>query len=131
MSTEIVIEIPEPTPLLNKWQRMHWRKRRDLTERFSWLVRQALGYAPRYPIQYCVVVVERHSAGLPDWDGLYGGLKPALDCLVRRTKVNPHGLGIIEDDSPKVIRSLQATPCKSKRGEAKTIIRIIDLGEAK
>ncbi len=129
LQSNIIIEVPEPTPLLNKWQRMHWTKRRRLTEWFSWLIRQNLGYTPKQPIQHCIVIIERHSVGLPDWDGLYGGLKPALDCLVRCSKVNPHGLGIIEDDNPNVIQSLQAIPCKSKRGEGKTVIRIINLEE--
>lgn len=127
MNEQIVIEIPEAAPLLNKLLRMHWRQRRQIQERFAWLARQSLGYAPKKPIQYCTVVIERHSAGLPDWDGLYGSTKIILDCLVRHTKSNPHGIGLIEDDSPKIIRSLQAIPCKAKRGEHKTVIRVFPL----
>ena len=124
---EIVIEIPEPTPLLNKWQRMHWAQRRVITERFSWLARQALGYSPKTPIKRCIVVVERHSAGMPDWDNLYGSCKSILDALVSPTKRNPHGIGLIEDDNPNVIQSLQATPFKGKKGEGRTVIRVTPL----
>ena len=108
---------------------MHWRKRRQIQERFAWLALQDLGYKPKTPIQRCDVVIERHSAGMPDWDGLFGSAKIPLDCLVRKTKTNPHGLGIIEDDNIEVIRSLQVVPVKTKRGEAKTVIKVMEVSE--
>lgn len=123
---KITIEIPEATPLLNKWQRMHYQERKRVAERFGWLVRQAYRHEGD-PIEHCMIHVERHSAGLPDWDGLHGGLKPILDCLVVRTKTNPHGQGIIVDDNPNVIKKLTAEPVKAKRGEGKTILHITEL----
>lgn len=119
----IEFEIPEPTPLMNVWQRMHWTARGRLTISFSWLVKAAVGRVGE-PIGQCEVEVYRYSSGTPDWDGLYGGLKPLLDCLVVRTKRNPHGLGLIEDDCPSVIKTLTARPMPAKRKEGKTRVVI-------
>jgi hypothetical protein len=74
------------------------------------------------PLKSCDIHIERHSTQLPDWDGLYGGLKPLLDTLVVSTKRNPHGLGVITDDNPKVIKKLTAEPVISK--EEKTVVYI-------
>jgi hypothetical protein len=83
------------------------------------------------PIQRCEVEIERHCSGrLPDWDNLYGGFKPILDCLVVRTKTNPHGLGVIEDDAPTCIIKLTAVPVKCSKGEHKTIITIKEIENA-
>lgn len=89
------------------------------------MVREAIHWKGA-PMQKCKVYIERHSSGVPDTDGLYGGLKPLLDCLVVCTKRNPHGLGIIEDDNPDCM-DLKAVSVKSKRKEAKTVVEITEL----
>ena len=122
-AARIEFEIDEPTPLLNKWQRWHWGQRKKYSERLSKLIRSVVR-PPREPIEECVIVIERHSSGLPDWDGLYGGMKPLLDCMVRKTDKNPHGLGIIEDDNPHVVKMLQCVPKKAKQKQGKTNVRI-------
>ncbi len=122
--------IDEPTPLLNVWQRWHWAKRRKYTQELSkaiWIIWSTVSkhfYPDFKTFKKCHVTIERHSAGLPDWDGLYGGLKPLLDCLVVRTDRNPHGLGFIEDDNPNCIMTLTAKPIKCKRKEGKTVVII-------
>jgi hypothetical protein len=118
-------EIPEPTPTLNEWQRMHWAKRGRVAKGFAWMVRAALGPIKVKPMQKCKVRIERHSAGTPDTDGLYGGLKPLLDCLVVCTKRNPHGLGLVQDDNPGCMQ-LEAVSVKCKQKEGKTVIEITD-----
>ncbi len=127
---EINFRLDEPTLLLNTWQRMHWSKRKSFSEALTWKMKAALqGLEPAEPMAACHIEVVRWSVQLPDWDGLYGGLKPYLDCLVRRTDRNPHGLGIIEDDNPLVIRSLMAEPIKAKkRVEQKTLFVIREVG---
>ena len=75
-------------------------------------------------MQRCHIEIERHSAGLPDWDGLYGGMKGLLDCLVVPSKRNPHGLGLIRDDNPNCVLSLTARPVKAPEGEGKTVVTI-------
>lgn len=119
----IKFEIPEPTPLLNVWQRMHWAKRGRIAKGFAWMVKEALGPITGDPMQRCKVTIERHSAGVPDTDGLYGGTKVLLDCLVVCSKRNPHGLGLIQDDNPNCME-LEAVAVKCKRGEGRTVIEI-------
>lgn len=122
----ITFELADSTILLNKWQRLHWAARRKHVSDLSWLVLDAMkGMVPPEPWPKCRVTVERRSIRLPDWDGLYGGLKPLLDCLVRRTDRNPHGLGVIEDDNPECIVELRAIPIRvRKRAEQGTRVVI-------
>lgn len=123
----IEFTLPEPTILLNAWQRLHWQARRRHTTELAKEVLAAIGHKPSVPIQRCRIEIERHSTRFPDWDGLYGGLKPLLDCLVVARQNNPHGLGIILDDNPEVIRELKAIPVKSTRKGAKTVVRIFEV----
>ncbi len=122
----IRFEIPEPTPLLNVWQRYHWAKRGRIAKGFAWMVREALGPITVEPMQKCKVTIERHSAGTPDYDGLVGGVKVLLDCLVVCSKRNPHGLGLIQDDNPDCM-DLEVIAVKCKRGERKTVIEIEEI----
>lgn len=120
------ITLKQPTLLLNRWQRMHWSARRRYTTELAWRVRAGADQGPpATPLARCHVTVERRSVQLPDWDGLYGGLKPLLDCLVERSQRNPHGLGWIVDDAPTCILSLTAMPVRvSRRVEAGTLVVI-------
>lgn len=117
----LLIRLNEPTILLNKYLRMHRQARRKHTKELAKRVRdyvlEVYGLEDlSKPIARCDVHVTRGSAGLPDWDGLYGGLKPLLDTLVVPSKRNPHGIGLILDDSPVVINSLVAEPTLAPRG---------------
>lgn len=118
----IKFEIPEPLPLMNKWQRMHWQKRRRINKGFSWMVREALGPWNKDPITACEIRIERYSAGTPDPDAIVA--KPLLDALVVRTKRNPYGLGIILDDNPSVILKLTIETAICPRKQGKTVIEI-------
>ncbi len=120
---DYVIKVDEAVPLLNEWLRMHWQARRRYMKRLAWMIREH-HKPPGKPLERCTVHVDRYSAGLPDWDGLYGGLKSILDCLVMPSKRNPHGLGFIRDDSLKVIKRLTAEPRRCSRGEGYTIVTI-------
>ena len=90
------------------------------------MVREALGPIINEPMQKCKVTIERHSAGTPDYDGLVGGVKVLLDCLVVCTKKNPHGLGIIRDDNPECME-LDVIAVKCKRNKGKTVIDILEV----
>ena len=118
--------IDKPTPLSNKWLRTHYHEKKKIMQEFMWLVKAACRI-PETPIDSCVIEVDRYSAGDPDWDGLYGGLKPLLDVLVVPTKRNPCGLGIIVDDNTKIVKDLRAKPYKAKRKEGYTVVRIIEV----
>jgi len=121
------IELDGTTPLLNEWQRMHWRERKRCMESLAWRLAAARPPASG-PVQSCVILIERRtrSGPRPDWDGLYGALKPILDCLVMPTRRNPHGLGVIADDSPDVVRWLGVIP---GRGPTSTVIDILPAGD--
>ena len=86
------------------------------------MIREALGPWNKPPITVCEIHIERHSPGIPDPDAIVA--KPLLDALVVCTKRNPHGLGIIYDDNPDVIRSFKVDAIKGKRGAGKTIVMI-------
>lgn len=119
------LTIDQPYVLLNRWQRMHWAQRRKYHVRLAWLIRKALDHLPKQPLQQCWIHVTRgNPLPFPDTDGLYGGLKPLLDCLVQQSTRNPLGLGLILDDNPDVVLQLEAVPEKTKRGEGFTRIRI-------
>lgn len=127
----VTFDLDSPTILLNKWQRLHWAARRKHNAELSILVRHALGRrVPAEPWEYARVIVERRSVQIPDWDGLYGGLKPLLDCLVRRTENNPHGVGLIEDDSPTNLIQLLAVPVRvRKRADQGTTVSVERVGK--
>ena len=130
----ITFSIPEASILLNVWQRKHWTQRKKYHEELYWKVRKALreaGHTPSVPMQVCRIEADRFSAQLADWDGVMGGLKPLLDCLVKRTDKNPLGLGLIEDDNPKcVIECPTVRQHKSKRKDASTTVKNTEILEA-
>lgn len=129
----IRFDLLKPTPLLNVTLRQHWQKRRQAGKGIAWDVKVALMYAkqaiPPVPFQRARVTIIRRSVGTPDRDGLVGGVKGLVDCLLHpgtprlvRGKMrlpHPTGLGIIQDDGPafmdlvvraeKVSRALQGT----------------------
>jgi len=106
--------------------RMHyWHKAKE-RNRLALLIRSIAG-KPVTPMESCIIEVVRYSTGLPDWDGLYGGLKLLLDCLVVKTDRNPSGLGFIVDDNPMVLKMLTARPVKCTRREQRTEIVIVEL----
>lgn len=108
MNRRIQFELQERTLLQNQWQRMHRYERARYTKSLSWSVRVALqagGWRRGMPVmERCKIEIYRYSTQHADWDGLFGGIKPLLDCLVVCTKRNPHGLGVIRDDSPQHLR---------------------------
>ncbi len=121
---EIFFTLDEPTILMNQYQRMHWAKRRRYMKTLAWKIRDA-AKPPHQPIQQCEVHIARYSTGSPDLDGLYGGVKGVLDCLIVCTTRNPHGLGFIQDDSPAHILKLDVIPVRvKKRFEHRTEITI-------
>jgi hypothetical protein len=138
LGREINITIPEPTILLNQWQRMHWTKRKKYHEDLYWKIRIALkeeGYSPAVPLEtpmaMCKIEIDRYSDGKADWDGMLGGLKPLFDTLVVKSTKNPLGLGIIEDDNPDCILQCPVLrQHKSTRKAASTVVTITEILEA-
>ena len=97
MTALLEFRLAAPLPLLNRWQRMHWRERSIYTKSLGWEIKAALaGQMPREPISFADVRVWRHSICSPDQDGLI--VKALLDALQPSSKRHPYGLGIIKDD---------------------------------
>lgn len=121
------LDLPMRTPTLNVWQRMHWSRRRKIGQSFAVLIRQALGHTPDRPLKRCRITVRRESTQEPDRDGLVGGLKPLLDALQPRCKRHPYGQGVIIDDAPTCVLSLDVGHVHGKG--ARTWIRIEDASD--
>jgi hypothetical protein len=124
------LSLAEQTPSNNSIREMHHHDYRRVRQLWCQRVFAALGgRKPKEPIEQAFVVVIRecHGDGL-DWDNVYGGLKPLLDCLVCPSDKNPSGLGLIRDDNPKNMPLPPFVVQKSaKRGEGKTTLKIFAL----
>jgi hypothetical protein len=135
---ELRFELPYETPTLNETQRMNYHKLGQRKKRFAWDIKiLTMGLRPPTPFALAHVRIERHGRGVPDYDGLVGGLKILIDCLIPEGEpfkrggkfVFPHpgGLGIIADDKPAVLR-LEPIAVKIKRTEkTKTIVIIKEI----
>lgn len=134
--------LPDPFPLLNQLLRMHWRKRKDVQQLVAEQMSAAtVGQRPVRPFRHSRVLIERHSPGSPDLDGLYGGAKLLIDCLsapvyapARRRggkgrMRNPFGLSIVVDDGPDYIR-LHVSPVRCGKFDGKTIVLVEQLTPA-
>jgi len=120
------MRLPEPTVLLNKWQRMHYWRRSGYKGRLQWLVREAHGVVPSQPLARCAIHVTRgNPKPFPDEDGLIGGLKPLIDVLSGfHPKVNPHGLGFILNDATTCLERLTAEPVQTQPRHGFTLVEI-------
>ena len=113
----IDLVVTSATPLLNPYLRLHWAKRRKLGQFWDWSIKQALGRCKAPGLTKCNILIERYESGrAPDIDNLTGGVKCAIDSLVK--------CGVIVDDNPQVIQSLKVIAKKCKRGEGKTVIKV-------
>ena len=97
--------LPRPTLTLNVWQRMSPWKRTRYARDLAWEIRIAYGEPlPFRPLERARLVLLRHGIQAPDTDGLIGGCKPLIDCLLAQSARHPHGLGFIVDDSSDRLR---------------------------
>lgn len=128
-------ELDRPTPLLNRTLRQHWSGRMRDQRALAWAIRVALQgqQLPAQPFRRARVTIVRRSAGTPDHDGLLGGVKSLVDCLldpgpvtIRNGKarcLHPTGLGIVQDDSPAcmtLVVQAERVP-KDRQGTSVTI----------
>ncbi|WP_431860078.1 hypothetical protein [Azospirillum sp.] len=114
-----------PTKLLNQLLRMHWSKRRKHQQALSWEVKiLTSGKRPAVPFARAKVRVERHSLREPDVDGMIGGFKHLLDCLLPHSDRHPNGLGIIADDNPRCLQLEPVSVLVKHRADQKTVVLI-------
>jgi len=114
---------------LNVRDRKHFGQKHRDQDRLKMEVIAALGgtrYLPRPPFARARVTVVRCSAGQLDPDGLPATCKGLIDVLCIASPVHPHGIGIIEDDSPRHIE-LIVRQDGAARGEAMTLVRVVEL----
>ena len=96
--TEYTFRLAAPLPLLNAWERTHYRAKARHKVALAWEVLAAVGTKPAKPIDRAEVLIWRHSVREPDQDGLIA--KGILDVLQPASKRHPYGLGIIAGDDP-------------------------------
>lgn len=96
----IEFTLSKPTPLLNVTLRTHWAKRRKQQAKLSAEIASLVPLRGA-PIQVARVTISRFSTRTPDHDGMVGGAKSLIDCLLIRSSTHPNGLGLIFDDSPE------------------------------
>jgi hypothetical protein len=129
----ISVELPLVTKLLNPLLRMHFRARANYQRSLSWELRLAIGAAkqrlPAVPFTRARLRIERHSAGTPDYDGMVGGYKHLIDCLLPASARHPTGLGIIADDGPGCLVADYPPPFKARRPDQHTVLQIWNLAE--
>lgn len=122
----IRFELPTPTPLLNELLRLHWSQRRKLASRLAWAIKVATaGQRPKEAYARAKVRIERHSIRTPDYDGMVGGAKPLIDCLLPLSDRHPHGLGFVADDSPSCME-LEVVAVKAAGREAQKTVIVIE-----
>jgi hypothetical protein len=117
------------SPSNNVIKGLHFHAYRKLRQDYQAEVLALLGgKAPQRAIETSGLVVLRHCVGSLDYDNLYGGLKPLLDCLVQASARNPSGLGLIVDDSAKHMpEPPYARNVKAKRGQDHTELFVFEL----
>jgi hypothetical protein len=127
----IHVELPLVTKLLNPLLRMHWHARKKYQRKLAWEMRIAIlsaGFSfPAQPLARARLRIERRSIGMPDYDGMVGGYKHLIDCLLPASSRHPCGLGIIADDNPDCLVSDYPPPSRVARPMQRTVVTIWDL----
>jgi hypothetical protein len=112
--------LKRPTKLLNEVLRMHWRARRNYAKALSGEIAKLVGIIT--PMERASDTIERFSVKEPDFDGLVGGVKQLVDCLLIRSERHPHGLGLIRDDSPAHLDLIvRHCPVTTLKGQGTTV----------
>ena len=131
----IRFEVRRQLPLLNELLRMReherMRAKQEIAEAVHAAVLPLRGYGRGWqPIRRCLVTVEIHRPGRPDWDGMMGGIKYLLDALVVRTGRNPRGCGLILDDSQDCIAECpRIVPvCTGRGGPSLARVMVEEIG---
>ena len=134
----IRIEIPAITKTLNQTSRMHFAARRAYRNRLCGEIKlAAAGRIPAAPWPRARVTIWRHAHGTPDTDGLIGGLKELIDCLIWSGKPHliagklrlphPSGLGFVLDDKPACLELAAHSVRIPKAEPVRTVILIEQL----
>ena len=122
----IDITIPMVPPSLNVQRRMHFgaykRLRGELAKQVHWALIEGRHIRP-LPMPFARIVFTRQASRSLDVDNLAGSMKPLLDVLRPGARLNPNGLGLIEDDDASHCTVIYQQE-KTKRGQERTRIQI-------
>ena len=127
----IRFELKAPTPVLNQTRRLHFQAYKRQRQTLAWEIKLAtVGRGFSAPLRYAHVTIERRSIGRPDRDGVWGGAKALIDCLMPVSDRHPSGLGFIADDNPDCTL-LEVNPVRvMTKAEQGTIVTIRELEHA-
>lgn len=110
--------LPEATPSLNTFMRLHWTKRRRVKDGWARLV---LAHMPRgIGVEAAGkrrLTVERHGKRAIDLDNLAGGLKPVIDTL--------RAFRLLVDDDPASME-LTVRNVRLARGEKPHTVIVLE-----
>ena len=106
MTYSLEFELPG-LPHCNPADNRHWRTIQK--EKKEWI--QAVFFAvhgkrPEEPLQHARVVFTRFSSVEPDCDNLPYSFKRIRDSLCKKTKKNPGGCDVLEDDDPTHLEAI-------------------------
>lgn len=115
----IEFSLPVVTPTLNALMRTHWGRRAEQQRTLSRMIAREVQpfLATSDTFERARVTITRRSVQLPDHDGLVGGMKQLIDCLLTRSTKHPNGLGLIRDDSPAHMELVAKSERVAKRDE--------------
>lgn len=146
LAGRLTFTIPKPTPLVNVLSRLHWQKLLQANRALGAAVRVAThGKRPLKPFPLARVEIERRSIGVPDHDGLVGGVKALVDALLPPGKpyvtrkgtgkakwVLPHptGQSIIADDNPGCLQLVVTSTRVRTKKEQCTVVTVTALTPA-
>ncbi len=123
---EVHFVLAKPIRTLNELIRMHWRDRGRYAKKLSAEI-ATLHTGIGEPFQRARVEITRYSIQEPDADGLTGGAKPLIDCLLVRSARHPHGLGYLVDDSPAHMELVVRHEKAEKRKDQRTVVKLTRL----
>jgi len=120
--------LTKPTMTLNELRHMHHHAYRRAQIALSWEISlKTIGRRPVAPFERARVTITRYSVGVPDRDGLIGGMKSLIDCFLPFSKRHPRGLGFIRDDHPGVMELCANGIKVAHRSEQRTTVLIEDV----
>lgn len=112
----LTVEIPIPTPSLNRLHRMHWGQRSRLRDQYETLFRIATSPTHRaLKGEHRSVRIERHAPRFLDHDNFVGGCKALVDAMQRAR--------LIWDDSPDYL-TVDYIQTKAPAKRSKTVVVI-------
>lgn len=125
----LTFTLSAPTPSLNgsrssrNWRAV-WAERKRMQKGWAWDIALRLMPARPEPLQRARVTIYRHSVGTLDQDNAVGGCKALVDVLKPPGKRNPHGMGLIVDDTPDCLELVVKQIKVARRSEQRTVVTI-------